>query len=40
MLLEDYYDVVGFAAWGVPNPRKWVDELREQDAAASFNALM
>lgn len=40
MLLEDYYDAVAFAAWGVPDPRKWVDELREQAMMASFNALM
>jgi hypothetical protein len=40
MALEDFYDAVSFRAWGIPDPRKWVDELREQAMMESFNALM
>ena len=36
MLLEDYYDAVLFKAFGVIPAEKWVDELVEAAAAASF----
>jgi hypothetical protein len=39
MLLEDYMDAIAFRD-GIPKATHWVDELREQAMAASFNALM
>jgi hypothetical protein len=40
MTLEDYLDAVAFRAGGVPNPNKWVDELREKAREAKLRALL
>jgi hypothetical protein len=40
MLLEDYFDAVGFKAYGVPAAKDWVDELRQRALMSSFNILM
>lgn len=39
MAEEDYLNAVDFAIFGIPDPWKWVDELRAEADAASMRAV-
>jgi hypothetical protein len=36
MRLDDYHDAVGFRAFGVPDPSKWVESLAAAARAATL----